>query len=64
MIAEVRCSGCKRLLATELYGSVKIKCYKCKKINNIFTSENPTGNDPQSFILNNEKNTDRDTPIN
>lgn len=60
---EIRCSGCKRLLGTDLLGSVKIKCYKCKKLN-ILASENQTGIDPQSFIKKDEKTTDGLNPGN
>lgn len=62
---ECRCGVCNSLLGTELTGTVKIKCSKakCKKIN-IFTSENQSGADQQSFIKPDEKITDGSSIIN
>lgn len=61
---DCRCKKCNSLLATELAGTVKIKCHKqnCKTFNT-FTSikENQTGNDQQSFTQNNEKTLAGDT---
>ena len=53
---DCRCIVCDSLLATDLVGTVKIKCGKqnCKKIN-IFESEKQTGVDQQTFIDQHEK---------
>lgn len=50
---DCRCSECNRKLAELKFGEVHILC-KCKRLN-IFTADNPTGNDRQSSEIKHEE---------